>query len=496
MLIEAGGSDRRPCIRVPGLLESALSKRAINWAYRGDPDPTLGGRELTWAAGRVLGGSSSINGMVCGRGLPADYDRWVAAGNPGWDWNSMLPWFKRLEDWTGPPNPARGRGGPLTVRRFEDTDAACRSAMEALIDLGVPMVEDYCIGIIEGVGLTQATQRRGRRHSAADAYLRSAPDRPNLAVWRDTHALGLLLDRSRCVGVRVAGRGQVHELRAERETLVCAGAIGSPTLLLRSGIGAPDALEPHGIEVAHRLPAVGRHLNDHVNVLISAFVNRPTYNTQRRGLAALRHAARWLATGGGPASSPANHCQAFVRTDPGRPFADVQIQLMPLGFGSPADMHRDGITAVVSLCRPAARGRVQLRSANPAMPPRIDMPLLAHTEDVETLIRGCRLAREALERGPGRRFGGRIYAPAGPTPGGADWLDFLRQSAGLNWHPTSTCRMGPGPDDVVDAELRVHGMDGLRVVDASVMPSITSGNTHIPVVAIAERAAELILRDH
>ncbi len=494
LLIEAGGSDRLPAVRIPGLVENAIMSHRLNWAYQGDPDPSLDGRALMWAAGRVIGGSSSINGMVYGRGLPADYDGWVAAGNAGWGWPDMLPFFRRMEHWTGPPNPARGTDGPLQVRRFEDTEAACRSAMDALIGQGVPEVADYSIGITEGIGLTQATQRHGWRHSAADAYLHPARHRANLEVLTHTRALMLRLAGKRCIGVRVARGRELIDLHAERETIVCAGAIGSPSLLLRSGIGAESSLAPHGIAVAHLLPGVGQGLNDHVNIKLSAFVNSPTYNTQRRGVRALRHGLRFLRDGTGPASSPANHCQAFVRTDGSLPAADVQIQLMPLGFGSDAQMRRNGLTAVVSLCRPETRGCVQLRSANPADPPRITMAMLDSARDRDALLRGCRRAQAALEDGPGRRLRGRLYAPAPTTSSDAEWLAFFRATAALNWHPTSTCRMGNSADAVVDTRLRLRGLEGIRIVDASVMPTVTSANTNVPVIAIAERAAEFIRR--
>lgn len=492
LLIEAGGSDRSPVVRIPGLVERAIMSRQLNWGYQGDPDRSLNGRVLTWAAGRVIGGSSSINGMVYGRGIPADYAGWVSAGNVGWGWEDMLPFFRRMEHWSGPLHPARGTDGPLEVRRFEDTEAACRSAMDALINQGVPEVADYSIGITEGIGLTQATQRRGWRHSVADAYLHPARPRANLKVLTHARALKLLVTGRRCTGVRIVRSGMLLDLHAVRETLVCAGAIGSPSLLLRSGIGGESSLAPHGIAIAHSLPGVGQGLNDHVNIKLSAFVSRPTYNTQRRGWRALRHGLRFLRDGTGPASSPANHCQAFVRTDASLQAADVQIQLMPIGFGSDAQMRRDGLTAVVSLCRPEARGHVQLRTADPADPPRITMSLLESARDRVTLLEGCRRARAALEDGPGRTMRGRLYAPVPGTSSDVDWLAFFRESAALNWHPTSTCRMGNSEDAVVDTHLRLRGLDGVRVVDASVMPTVTSANTNVPVIAIAERAAQFI----
>jgi choline dehydrogenase len=492
LLIEAGGSDRRAKVRIPGLMNGAIRSTELNWHYLGEPDPTLGGRRLTWAGGRVLGGSSSINGMVYGRGLPADYARWVAAGNAGWGWEDMLPWFRQMEDWSGPPDPTRGQGGPLSVRSFAGTDAACASAMRALEALGVPRVADYSVGITEGIGLTQATQRDGWRHSAAAAWLAPARGRRNLDVLTGALALQLIIVGESCFGVRVGRRGRSFDLLAARETIVAAGAIASPKLLLLSGIGDPLELEAQGIEPKLAVPGVGRNMNEHVNIKLSAFVDRPTYNTESKGLPALRHGLRFLATGSGPASSPANHCQAFVRTDRALPSADVQIQLMPFGFGTPEQMLRNGMTAVVSPCQPEVRGRVTLRSTNPEDPPCISIALLESARDRATLLRGCRLAHQALVDGPVREFGGSIYAPIAGTDTDAQWLDFFRDTAALNWHPTSTCRMGAGPDDVVDTGLRVHGMQALSVVDASIMPCVTSANTNVPVLAIAERAARII----
>jgi choline dehydrogenase len=492
LLLEAGGTDWSPAIHVPGLVEQVITSRRLNWHFAGEPDPSLGGRSLTWAAGRVLGGSSSINGMVYGRGLPADYAAWVDAGNPGWGWADMLPVFRKIEDWQGTPHDSRGTGGPLAVRPFTETDASCRATMEAFVGAGVPFVDDYSVGIAEGIGLTQATQKAGWRHSVAGAYLRPARRRRNLRVLTGARAERLTIERGRCTGLYYRRNGTLHRARADREVIVSAGAIGTPKLLLLSGIGAPDSFAAHGIAVAHALPGVGRGLNDHVNVKLSAFVTLPTYNTQRRGLAALRHGARFLRQGRGPASSPANHVQAFVKTDRALPSADVQVQLMALGFGSAAEMRQNGITAVVSPCRPEVRGCVSLRSANPADPPRIAISMLESARDIATLLKGCALAYEMIEAGPGQRHGARIYAPGGRAPDDAGWRDFFRQTAALNWHPTSTCRMGQDEGAVVDATLRVHGLDGLSIADASVMPSVTSANTNIPVIAIAERAAGFV----
>jgi len=498
LLLEAGGSDASLAIIIPGMVERVITSKKLNWHFAGEPDPTLNHRSLTWAAGRVIGGSSSINGMVFGRGLPADYAAWHDAGNPGWGWQDMLPYFKKLETWTGKPHPTRGTGGPVTVRPFDETEPACEATMQAFINAGVPFVEDYSIGISHGIGRTQATQRRGWRHSTARAYLRPARHRKNLRVATHCRVDRLVIANGRCTGVEARYRGAAIRLRAQREVIVSAGAIGTPKLLLLSGIGAPATLSPHGIRVVHELPGVGRNLNDHVNIKISAFVNTPTYNTQRKGAAALRHGLNLLARGRGPASSPANHCQGFIKTDPARASADVQVQLMAFGFGSPEQMRQNGITAVVSPCRPAARGDVSLRSSDPTAPPRISMAMLAHQSDIDTLIRGCNLTTEMLQRGPGRLFAGWLYEPGKASMTTPDWLEFFRATAALNWHPTSTCRMGAADDDgaVVDQQLAVRGLNGLSIADASVMPSVTSANTNIPVIAIAERAAGFIAARH
>jgi choline dehydrogenase len=498
LLLEAGGSDASLAIIIPGMVERVITSKKLNWHFAGEPDPTLNHRSLTWAAGRVIGGSSSINGMVFGRGLPADYAAWQDAGNPGWGWQDMLPFFKKLETWTGKPNEARGSGGPVTVRPFDETEPACEATMQAFINAGVPFVDDYSIGISHGIGRTQATQRRGWRHSTARAYLRPARHRKNLRIATHCRVDRLVIANGRCTGVEARYRGAAIRIRAQREVIVSAGAIGTPKLLLLSGIGAPATLCPHGIRVVHELPGVGRNLNDHVNIKISAFVNTPTYNTQRSGAAALRHGFNLLARGRGPASSPANHCQGFIKTDPARASADVQVQLMAFGFGSSEQMRQNGITAVVSPCRPAARGEVSLRSADPAVPPRIRMAMLADETDIETLVRGCNLTINMLQAGPGQLYDARLYAPGKASMTKPDWLEFFRATAALNWHPTSTCRMGAANDAgaVVDQRLAVRGLDGLSIADASVMPAVTSANTNIPVIAIAERAAGFIAGRH
>lgn len=492
LLIEEGGRDWSPAIHIPGLLGNAMMNRQLNWNYRGEPDATLDGRSLVWMGGRVIGGSSSINGMVYGRGLPQDYARWVDAGNPGWGWEDMLPYFRRMEQWSGRPDPTRGTDGPMRTRPFQEPNPACTATMDALIASGVPFVEDYSSGIDEGVGYTQATQRGGWRHSTARAYLAPALKRANLTLISHAHVARVVIERGRCIGLDYQKGGETVRVLAERETILCMGAIGSPAALLRSGIGAGETLAAAAVPVVHELNGVGRNLNEHVNVKVSANVGVRTYNSERMGVGKAKNGLRWLVDRKGPASSPANHCQGFVKTDPALPGADVQIQIMAFAFHEDPQDNSDGVTAVVSLCAPKVRGAVSIASADPQARPRIAIELLSDPDDVATLIKGCRIARQALEDGPGRTLGGTLVYPTPKTRSDGEWLAFIRRTAGLNWHPTSTCRMGPGADDVVDGALRVHGLSGLSVCDASVFPNVTSANTNVPVIAVAERAAELI----
>jgi choline dehydrogenase len=496
LLLEAGGSDISPRIKIPGFVESLITDPHLIWHYRGEPDLSLDGRRLEWAAGRVLGGSSSINGMVFGRGLPNDYERWVQDGCPNWGWSDVLPYFKKLEHWTGPPHIARGQNGPLHVRAFSETNSACHMAMTAFADLGVPIVSDYNIGLSEGIGLTQATQKSGWRHSVADAYLGPIRGRRNLTIHRRATADRLIFDGTHCTGVQINRAGRSKSYYAKREVVLTLGALATPKLLLQSGIGPARDLDALGIKVVHDASRVGCNLNDHLNVLIQAFVDCPTYNTQSRGLAALGHGIKFLVSGAGIVGSPANHVQAFIRTDPAQAAADVQIQIMPFGFGTATEQRRNGITAVVSLCHPRARGRVSLKSADPNDPPRIETAFLDHETDRAALLRGCRLVESAMNGAAMAPLKPKIYAPGAGILSDQDWMSYIRSNAGLNWHPVGTCRMGTDDLSVVDCMFQVRGISGLSIADASIMPQITSGNTNGPVIMIAERAAEMIQCRH
>ncbi len=497
LLLEAGGWDWSPILRIPGFVYEAINSRKLNWHFEGDPDPSLNRRTLTWAAGRVIGGGSSINGMVFVRGLPADFDDWALAGNPGWDWASMLPYFKRMEHWEGAQSDARGADGPLHVRVFDQPSAVSAAALEGFGMMGTPIVADYNAGIAEGIGLTQASQRGGGRHSAARAYLHPARRRPNLVIRTGAVVTSLILEGTRCVGVNVIGDdGRPQAIHANADIVLAAGAIVSPKLLMLSGIGDPAQLREHGVVTRHALPGVGANMNEHVNAFITSSVNIPTYDAVRHGPRRIAAGARWLLRRDGPASAPANQLQAYHKTDASLASADVQIQTMPVGFG-PASVGLQGVTTVLSLTRPETRGRVALRSGDPLAPPHIRISLLDSDRDIRTLIKAARYVREVYQTAPLRKLVERETMPTASVQSDAEWLAYFRETSRLNWHPTSTCRMGPGADDVVDSRLRVHGVDNLRIADASIMPIVPSGNTNAPCIAIGEKAADLIkgLRD-
>ncbi len=492
LLLEAGSWDWSPFIQVPGFLHEAINDRKLNWRFQGEPDPTLNGRRLDWAAGRGVGGGSSINGMVFARGLPADFDTWSAMGNPGWDWASLLPYFKRLETWHGDPHEARGQEGPLHVRTFAEPNPACLSVLNGFVSMGVPYTPDYNAGITQGIGLTQANQTGGLRHSAAQAYLHPIRKRSNLTIRTGTRALRVALEGTRCSGVVAQAADREVFIACDGEVVLAAGAIGSPKILMASGIGDPAELSPHGLAVKHALPGVGAHMNEHVSTVVSSMVDVKTYDAARKGIRRAAAGLRWLIDREGPATSPANHLQGFIKTEAGLPTADVQVQTMAIGFGLGA-ADAQGVTTGISLCQPQARGRVSLRSADPAAKPRIAIALLRSDKDIGVLTRAARFVREVHRSGPGRQFAARESGPMADIRTDTDWLAYFRATSWLNWHPTSTCRMGSTAEDVVDANLRVHGLEGLRIADASIMPVVTSGNTNAACMMIAERAADLIL---
>lgn len=500
LLLEAGPPDRSPYIHVPAAIIRAVGNPALDWCLRAEPDPSRDGKVDLWPAGRTLGGSSSINGMLYVRGAREDFDGWAALGNDGWAYADVLPYFRRLERSEVGEEPLRGKSGPMHVSRLRTTHPLGGVFLDAARECGIETNPDYNGATQEGASAPQVTQRRGWRWSSARAYLGTARGRRNLEIRTDTVCEGLEFSGTRCTGVRVrrAG-GPVQTLLAEAEVVLSAGSLGSPRLLMLSGIGPGEALQALGIEVRADRAGVGANLQEHPNTPVCASVNVRTYNVEIGSINIVRHLATWLLTGRGPASSPYPHAVAFVRSRPAEPRPDLQMLFGPFAFAFDergiVPYTKPAVSIVANACHPRSRGRLRLRSPDPSAPPLIEHALLSDDEDLRRQIDACRLARRLL--------GSRAFAPyvvgeilpGPPTESDADWERHVRRTSFLGYHPVGTCRMGSDPDAVVTPELKVRGASALRVVDASIMPRQIAANTHAATMMIAEKASDLILAD-
>lgn len=506
LLLEAGPSDLSVWIQMPIGYGKTFHDPRVNWMYWSEPVPGLADRTVYCPRGKVLGGSSSINAMVYSRGHPGDFDDWAAMGNPGWHWPAVLRAYRKMEDHALGAGPWHGAGGPVHVT---DIARAAHPLSHAYLrageQAGLAFNPDLNGATIEGVGLYQITTRNGLRLSAARAYLWPARRRPNLRIATQALATRILLEGRRAVGVEYRRRGRTAAARAGREVILAAGAINSPQLLQLSGIGPPEALRACGVEVRHASPAVGRHLQDHICYDHVYRANRPSLNEELlpwRGR--LRAGLRYILTRGGPLSLSVNQGGGFVRLRPDRPRPDLQLYFSPLTYertppGKRALMKPDpfpGFCTSASPCRPTSRGHVRIRSADPDEAPLIQPNLLSTESDVADALAGARLLRR-LAATPS--LASVIEAELKPGPdveSDEELIADIRQRSYSVFHPVGTCRMGPDPAEaVVDHRLRVHGIAGLRVIDASVFPAITSGNTNAPVMAVGEIGAERVLED-
>lgn len=493
LLLEAGGSDRNLFVHMPAGSFALLGHKTRDWSYQTEPDPSIGGRTSAWSGGRMLGGSSSMNGMIYVRGQRADYDRWVADGATGWTWDAMFAAFRKSEDYRGPPSQLHGAHGPLPVGRQNARHALTDTVIAAFEAQGLPHLDDHTGGDQFGVYEVLTTAVGGRRGSTAATFLKAAHRRPNLEIRTGVLADRILFDGRRATGVRVIERGASRDIAAH-EVIVSAGTIGSPAILMRSGIGPADHLASLGIEVLSDRP-VGRNLQEHCGVSVSKFVDVPTYNSPFNAWTILRDLAIWTATKRGPMAAAAVQVMAGIKTLPELTEPDVSISFLPLGIefsdGRARMAKRPGVTIGGNSMRPDSRGEIRLRSADPRDRPVIDHRLLGDQRDVDRLARLGPFIERVFASAPlaghvtGRNF------PATPLQSRAEWEEYIRSTASIGYHPVGTCRMG-GEDAVLDPMLRVHGVEGLRVVDASVMPRMVSGNTNAATIAIAERAAEWI----
>jgi choline dehydrogenase len=492
LLLEAGGKDRSLNIKIPAAFPKQFHTK-LDWDFATEPEAHVDGRSLYIPRGKALGGSSSMNAMLYVRGRPLDYDGWEAQGAAGWGYRDVLPYFIKSEDNARGSSEYHGTGGPLKVSEQRSPRPLDRRLLEASEAAGIPRTPDYNGPEQDGVSMFQVTQRNGQRFSAADAFLRPALGRPNLEVRTKATVLGVELDGARAVGVRLrSGRHGEEVVRATREVLLSAGAIGSPQLLLLSGIGPAEELRAAGVQPRHELPGVGRNLQDHpfVTVIWEVSDRDTLYGAEKP-----KPLAEWLLRRSGPLSSTVAEVVAFTRTRGGLPAADIQFHMGAAYFEDHGAETYEGHCMVIApvLVSPKARGQVWLRSADPTAKPRIITNTLSEPEDLESMIAGMRLAREIASHSPLREVVVKELKP-GPLAIEREELEAdLRRRLMLIYHPVGTARMSDTHEQaVVDSQLRVHGIEGLRVVDASVMPTIIGGNTNAPTIMIAERAADLI----
>src|SRR3954449_10852912 len=494
LLLEAGGSDDVLEVQVPAALYKVWRTRR-DWNYTTEPQSGLDGRTLFWPRGKLLGGSSSINAMIYIRGAAADYDEWAKlTGDGSWSYEHVLPLFRRMEDNARGADRFHGVGGPLRVEDLRSPHRWSRAVVQAAVAAGYPRNEDFNGAGQEGVGQYQVTQKRGRRWSSADAYLHPAERRPNLTVRTDALTTRVLIENGRATGVEYRAGGRVHTVHAAREVVLSGGAVNSPQLLMLSGIGPADHLREVGLDVVHDLPGVGSELQDHPLVPVVWHV--------RSGKSLLRGEspsgyAKWFGARRGPLTSNLAEAGLFTRSSPELAEPDLQYHFLPVKFWKQAEVDPDvdAFTAAVVLVRVQSRGSVRLRSADPTWAPAIDAGYLTDERDLEALVTGMERARDIASGGPLAGVLAEEWSPGGRIRSRADLRQKARETLESLYHPVGSCRMGTDVDAVVDPQLRVHGVDGLRVADASVMPTLVRGNTNAPTIMIAERASDLIRAD-
>lgn len=502
LLMEAGGTDRRLSSMVPAATGLAISNRRLNWFYRAEPDPSRANRVDYWMAGRMLGGGSAINGMMFVRGHRWDYDHWAGLGNAGWSYDDLLPYFRKLEHNQRGTDPWRGQGGPQWVSDVRIPHVLTDAFMAGMVELGVSRNSDLNGACQEGVDYCQVSQREGLRHSAAGAYLHPALARPNLVVRTGCLVERIGIRRSKAESVTYQASGKRQVVMARRGIVLCAGTMSTPKLLMLSGIGPASELTRLGIDVASPLAGVGANLQEHPGIIVSHHVSLQTLTSDLGPGALMRHVYDFMAKRSGALTFPVGHAHAFIRTREGLPAPNVQVIFSPSAF----DHHEKGatpyrkpaVTMAVGLCRVRSRGRITLRSPDPLEAPRIDYSLLDDPDDARQLAEGVAFARRLATT---RSFGKFVVDERKPgidASQGRELEDAIRNQSFLMYHACGTCRMGPSHDSgaVVAPDLRVHGLEGLWIADASVMPTVPAGNINASCLMIAEKAADLIRSAH
>ena len=498
-LVEAGRKDNDFWIHIPVGYGRTIARPDVNWMFETEPNPALGGRRIFWPRGKVLGGSSSINGLIYIRGQAEDYDLWRQEGNTGWGYDDVLPYFRKSEDQENGADDWHGSGGPLSVTNLTERNPLCDAFVGSAGAVGIPANPDFNGRDQEGAGYFQATVRRGRRASTAVCYLRPAMKRPNLTVLTGVTAERILFDGRRATGLRATRDGRPVEIRAAREVIVSAGSVKSPQLLMLSGIGPAEDLQGHGIDVVHDLPGVGRNLQDHYGGQITWRCTRPiTMNdimlSRRRQLAA---GLRWLLTRGGPLSVPAGQAGLFTRVLPESATPDLQFLFQTFSGGYYEDglFKFSGFANFICPVRPRSRGHMTLRSADPHDMPRLFPNYFSDPTDRRIAVEGLKLARRMAGTGPLADFVIDEHLPGSDKASDAEIEQYLCETGGCVSHQVGTCKMGQDANAVVDDRLRVRGVTGLRVIDASIMPRLISGNTNAATIMIGEKGADMVRSD-
>ncbi len=501
ILMEAGGRDWNPWIHIPVGYFKTMHNKSVDWCYKTEPDPGLNGRQLDWPRGKVLGGSSSLNGLLYVRGQPADYDRWAQMGNTGWGWDDVLPLFKRSESQERGEDEFHGVDGGLAVSNMRLQRPICDAWVAAAQAAGYPYNPDYNGAEQEGVGYFQLTAKNGRRCSSAVAFLNPARSRPNLTILTNAPVSRVQVEDGRCTGVVYRDKsGEEHIVRADGEVILSSGAIGSPHILMCSGIGEADQLQANGIEVKKDVWGVGKNLQDHLQARLVFKCNEPTLNDEVRSLFnQARIALKYALFRAGPMTMAASLATGFMKTGDHVDTPDIQFHVQPWSADSPGEGVHPFSAFTMSVCqlRPESRGEIKITSSDTAVYPKIHPNYLSTETDCRTIVAGVNIARTIGKHAP---LASKISEEFRPT---ADLsmddyegtLDWARNYSSSIYHPTGTCKMGSGSDAVVDSRLRVIGIKGLRVADCSIMPEIVSGNTNAPAIMIGEKASDLIIED-
>jgi len=498
-LLEAGGKDSNPWIHVPAGYYRTMLDDSVTWQFGAGPEPHLNGRVVPWPRGRVLGGTSAINGLLYVRGQSHDYDMWRQLGNTGWSHQDVLPYFKKAEDNERGEDDAHGAGGPLGVSDVRMNNPICEAYIAACVQAGIPATKDFNGAAQEGAGYYQLTTKNGRRSSTGVAYLKPAMARRNLTVITNANVSKLDIADGRVNGVTFDHAGTTKTIKAGGEVLLCAGAIGSPQILQVSGVGPGDVLREAGVDVVHELSGVGENLQDHFHarfvyeVTVPASLNNvwhSRWNQFRAGMEYITQRRGILTIGAGVAG-------VFAKSHPDLEAPDLQIHFMPLSAVGPGQgLHNfNGVTSSIAQLRPESRGHIRIKNTDPREKPAILANYLDQQKDRDVLLKGMHMMRRISSQEPFARILSKEHAPGSEATSDEDLMAFARRAGTTIFHPCGTCKMGQDPNAVVDERLRAHGLAGLRIIDASIMPTMTSGNTNAPTIMIAEKAADMIRQD-